>query len=227
MHPHEVFMKNIFKQKPLPRPMKLSVRLAPEHYSLVEQAANREGLQLSSFITMLLVRVHILPESCLKQIKRRPIPLFRELHSLLGTLNLIGGNCKQLASALPDTAGLRTTHASLIRAADAVTDALQGKPVPVNTNVYRLEGQLTAIGYSFNDIVRSVNMGRPQLIDLPEVLSSLTRSADTITATITGRPVGNPDMAYVRGLSVRAVSNVKAEMKKAAAKHTKPHKGKR
>ncbi|MDR3423729.1 MAG: DUF1778 domain-containing protein [Alphaproteobacteria bacterium] len=203
----------------------LTIRVDEEQKRLIEDAAEREGLQISSFILMLLVRVHILPESCLGKIKRRPVPFFNELHALIGTVNLVGGNCKQLALALPDTAGLRSTHASIMRAAEAVTDALQGKSIQVGVNLCKLDGELTHIGYAFNDIVRSVNMGKPQLSNLPAVLSAIARTADAITAAMTGRPAQNADMAYVKDLANLAREDVRANMKNAAKGHTKRQKG--
>jgi hypothetical protein len=62
----------------------LVVRVSEEQKALVVQAAEREGLQISSFIFRLLVRLHNLPESCLKRIKRRPMPFYNALHGLLG-----------------------------------------------------------------------------------------------------------------------------------------------
>lgn len=211
------------KNHPQPvRTSRLSVRLADDEYALVEAAANREGLQIASFIIMLLVRVHILPEKCLRKIKRRPVPLFNELHALYGTLNLIGGNFKQLNAAMPELPNVRGTHTCLMRAADTVSDALQGKAVPQNAAPAKLDHKLTAIGYSFNDIVRSVNMGRPQLGDLPEVLAAIKQTAYLITSLISGKPINSlaPRVAQTAAAKL-------SDMKTAATKQTKPHKGKK
>lgn len=213
-------MSNDKNQIQSARTSRLSVRLADDEYALVEAAANREGLQIASFIIMLLVRVHILPEKCLRKIKRRPVPLFNELHALYGTLNLIGGNFKQLNAAMPELPNVRETHTRLMRAADTVSDALQGKAVPPNAAPTKLDHKLTAIGYSFNDIVRSVNMGRPQLGNLPEVLAAIGQTADLIIAQISGKPTTIP-------VPVLSPMPIKTAMKKAAAKSTKPPKGKK
>jgi hypothetical protein len=191
-----------------------------EHYGLIEDAAEREGLEISSFIIMLLVRAHILPDSYLKKIRRRPIPFYNELHRLLGTINKIGGNCKQLAEALPHAAGLRSTHASINRAAEAVTDAIQGKPVTAQINLATFETKLTDQGYAFNDIVRSVNMGKPQLSGLRSVLASISATADAITVALTAEPI-----AYDPDVQKTATDEIRATMKKSAKASTKRQKG--
>jgi hypothetical protein len=187
MHPERIFIMN-HELKPIfkPRTARLSVRMATEHYDLVHEAAEREGLQISSFIIMLLVRFDILPESCLKRIKRRPVPFFNALHGLLGIVNKIGGNCKQLAVALPNTDGLIHTHDQIVLAAAAITDALQGRKIPEGVNLYRLQGDITQQGHVFNQIVKSVNAGNPSVNGLPAVLHSIARSAVTITAALNG-----------------------------------------
>jgi hypothetical protein len=208
------------KPKEEPRTEMVGVRLDSEQKKLVEDAAEREGLQISSFFIMLLVRAHILPSNCLKKIKRRPVLFFNELHQLIGTINKIGGNCKQLAEALPHTAGLRSTHASINRAAEAVTDAIQGKPVTAQINLATFETKLTDQGYAFNDIVRSVNMGKPQLSGLRAVLASISDTADAITVVLTAEPI-----ACEADESKAASGEIRATMKKSAKASTKRQKG--
>lgn len=166
----------------------IGVRVDAEQKQLIEKAAEREGLQVSSFIIMLLVRLRILPESCMKNLKRNAVPNFNDLHALFGTVNRIGGNFKQLSSAMPDISTLRPAHMNLLQSADAITDALQGKKIPENANLQKLDNDLTSIGYAFNDIVRSVNMGKPELSNLPAVLAAITRTSNAIIATLTGKP---------------------------------------
>jgi hypothetical protein len=175
---------------------RLSVRMTTEHYSLVEMAAEREGLQISSFVIMVLVRLHILPESCLMKIKRRPVPFFNALHGLLGVVNKIGGNCKQLAISFPNVEGLHQTHTKIIAAAAAITDALQGIAVPESVNLYRLQGDITQTGHVFNQIVKSVNTGNPNLSGLPYVLHAITRNAVAITATLNGEHVADEELPH-------------------------------
>jgi hypothetical protein len=167
----------------------LSIRVNAEQKALVVQAAEREGLQISSFIIMLLVRLRILPDRCLKKIKRCPVPHFNELHGLLGVVNKIGGNCKQLAVFYPDHAGLSRAHAQIIQAAAIITDALRGKKVPEGVNLYQLQGDLTREGYVFNQIVKSVNIGRPNLAGLQDALAAIGNGANAITAALSGLPV--------------------------------------
>ena len=162
----------------------LSIRMHDEDKALIVQAAEREGLQLSSFFIMLLVRLKILPESRMANIKRRPVMNYTALHGLLGAVNKIGGNCKQLAAAMPNMGGLEETHASLIRAAATITDSLKGKAIPASVNLYRLEGELTKVGYAFNQIVKSVNSGNPVLAGLPDTLAALRNKADAITVAL-------------------------------------------
>ena len=198
----------------------LSIRINAEHKVLVVQAAEREGLQLSSFIIMLLVRFHILPESCLKKIKRRPVPFFNALHGLLGVVNKIGGNCKQLADALPDHGGLHQAHAQIIQAAATLTDALQGKQLPETVNLYRLQGDITQQGYIFNQIVKSVNSGNPNLAGLPAVLHAIARSAEAITAALNGSPVTGSEVSIGQ-----APEDMLARMRQAATELTKRQAG--
>lgn len=198
----------------------LSIRINAEHKALVVQAAEREGLQLSSFIIMLLVRFHILPESCLKKIKRRPVPLFNALHGLLGVVNKIGGNCKQLAEAFPDQDGLCQTHARIIQAAAVLTDALHGKQIPEAVNLYRLQGDITQQGYIFNQIVKSVNFGKPNLTGLPAVLHAISRSAEAISVALNGSPVTGSAAS-----SGQAPEDILTKMRQAATEMTKRQAG--
>ena len=164
----------------------LSIRMDADQKAMVVQAAEREGLQISSFIIMLLVRCRILPESCLKRIKRRPVPLFNALHGLLGIVNKIGGSCKQLAVVYPDMTTLRQTQAKIIQTAVLLTDALQGKKIPEDINLYRMQGDLTQRGYVLNQIAKSVNSGRPSLEGLPAVLRGINQSACAVIAALNG-----------------------------------------
>ncbi|MDD3289153.1 MAG: hypothetical protein PHX43_09190 [Alphaproteobacteria bacterium] len=196
------------KPKRKSRSEMIGVRVDAEQKKLIDAAAEREGLQISSFIIMILVRVRILPDCCLKKLKRRPVPFFNELHGLLGTANLIGGNCKQLAVALPDVVGLRAARASINRAASAITDSLQGRAIPASVNLYKLDGALTDAGYNLNDIVRSVNMGKPELSELRATLAGIARAAEAITAALTGRQIQNTDVAYVKDLAKLAMEEM-------------------
>ena len=193
----------------------LSIRMYDEDKALIVQAAEREGLQLSSFFIMVLVRLKILPESRMAKIKRRPVEGYNVLHGLLGVVNKIGGNRKQLA-ALPDANGLGEAHASLIRAAAAITDCLKGKPIPASVNIYRLQEKLTNSGYALNQIVKSINIGRPDFNSLPETLAAVRDSADSITAALTGEPI--EDSATIRQ---KAQADIRISMKMAAQEITK------
>jgi hypothetical protein len=205
----EVLMAHRRKTKYVEKTKKLSVRLIPAYYELVKQAANNEGLQISSYIVMLLVRRHILPEICLKTIKRCPVQFFNELHELQGVINNIGGNCKQLLSAMPGVAGVKGALASLQGASDAVTDALFGKSIPAGVDLERYKAGLTTIGTAFNLIVRSVNMDRPELADLPEVLAAICGSTDDLASALRGTPGSNEDPTEA------ALEEMRANMRKA------------
>ncbi|MDD2324407.1 MAG: hypothetical protein PHW63_00120 [Alphaproteobacteria bacterium] len=160
------------------------VRVNAEQKALVVQAAEREGLQLSSFILMVLVRVRILPQSCLKALKRRPVACFTELHDLLGIVNKIGGNCKQLKSALPDVEGLAATHSQLIHAASVLTNALHGGRLPHGINLYHFQDELTKLGHGFNQAVKNVNMGRSDDRSLSSFLYAIERQAAKLSLAL-------------------------------------------
>jgi hypothetical protein len=213
-HSPEVVMARTNK-KTAPKSAKkfISVRVDEEQKTLVKQAAESEGLQLSSFIIMLLVRFHVLPELCLKKIKRRPVPFFNELHALLGVVNNIGGNCKQLLAAMPELSGVRGTQGSLQGVSEAVTDALFGKSLPADVDLERHQESFRKIGAAFNDIVRSVNKGRPELEDLPEVLSAIRDSADALASVLTGKPVMGGEMGYVKDLAKDTMETAMEEMR--------------
>jgi hypothetical protein len=204
-----------------PRAARLSVRMTKADYSLVDQAAENQGLEISSFIIMLLVRLHILPDSYLKRLKRRPVPLFTELHDLIGAVNKIAGNCKQLVAARPETPGLRSAQASLQRAAAAITDALHGKTIPVGVNLHEMLADLTEAGYVFNDIVRSINMGQPELSGLRSTLAEICKIATTIAVAFTGKSLHNADTAFVKDLAELAMEEMRANMRKAERKPAK------
>jgi len=197
------------------RTARLSVRMTQEDYGLVDQAAENQGLEISSFIIMLLVRLHILPDSCLKRLKRRPVPLFTELHDLIGAVNKIAGNCKQLATAMPETPGLRSTQSSLQRAAASITDAMQGKAIPVGVNLYEMLADLTEAGYVFNEIVKSVNMGKPELSGLRSTLAEICKITTSIAVAFTGKPSHNADTSYVKDLAELAMEEMRGNMRKA------------
>ena len=156
----------------------------------------------------------------MKKIKRRPVPFFTDMHKLLGTINKIGGNCKQLADALPHAAGLRSTHFCLNRAASTVTDAMHGKPMLGRVNLSKFEGELTDIGYAFNDIVRSVNMGKPQLSSLRAILARIADTADAITTALIGEPI-----AQDSNIPKLAADEIRTKMKKSAKASTKRQRG--
>lgn len=162
----------------------LSIRMKTAQKALIVQAAEREGLQLSSFILMVLVRVRILPQSCLKALKRRPVACFTELHDLLGIVNKIGGNCKQLKSALPDVEGLAATHSQLIHAASVLTDALHGGKLPHGINLYRFQDELTKLGHGFNQAVKNVNIGRADDRSLSSFLYAIERQAAKLSLAL-------------------------------------------
>jgi len=212
-------MTNDRISKDKPRASMIVVRVNDEQKALVVQAAEREGLQISSFIIMLLVRVRILPDSCLKRLKRRPVPFFNALHGLLGVVNKIGGNCKQLAVSFPDMDSLHQTHTQIVLAASAITDALQGKRVPEDVNLYRLQTDITQKGHDFNQIVKSVNAGKPNLAGLPVVLKAINDSADTITSALTNGLLENYET-----LTDRAMSEMRNNMNKAATGLTQSQK---
>lgn len=205
----------------------LSVRVNAEQKALVVQAAEREGLQVSSFIIMLLVRFRILPDSCLRKIKRCPVPHFNALHGLLGVVNKVGGNCKQLASVFPDAKGLSQTHAHIIEAAAVVTDALHGQKVPDRVDLYRLQGDMIREGHVFNRIVKSVNVGRPNLAGLPAALFAIHKTADRIIKEMTGELDKHMATPHARCASMkhaegqREKKDKKASLKTAALEHTK------
>ncbi len=201
----------------------IGVRVDAEQKQLIEQAADREGLQVSSFIIMLLVRLRILPDTCTKNLKRSPAPFFRDLHALSGTVNRIGGNFKQLSAALPNHTALRPAHASLLHASDAIADALHGKKIPKSTDLQKLDNNLTLIGFSLNDIARSVNAGKPELANLPAVLAAITKASNAIIIALTG----NPAPTITAPPSARPAPDRYALLKEAAKWQTKPRKGER
>ena len=187
----------------------LVIRVSDEQKALVEQAAEREGLQVSSFIIMLLVRFHVLPDICLETVKRRPVAFFTALHGLLGVVNKIGGNCKQLADAFPDVAGLHHAHAEIIAAAAAITDALHGKRMAQDVNLYRLQDEMTNTGHVFNQIVKSVNSGRPNLARLPDSIQAIAQNAAAVTIALNGtRPmkVGTGDMLSAMRMAAKELT---------------------
>jgi hypothetical protein len=198
----------------------IGVRVDWEQKEMVERAAEREGLQMSSFLIMLLVRCRILPESSLDKLKRKPMPFYNALHGLLGVVNNIGGNFKQLSNAMPDTVGLKAAHASIIRAASAITETMRGRPLPTVLNFYEFQGRLTGVGYELNEIVRSVNKGQPRLEGLPGVLGSICLIADEITAMLTGQPVEITDPIYRADLAELAMEEMRLIMQKASKQHT-------
>jgi len=203
------------------RTKKISVCLTPTQYNLVDEAANNEGLRLSSFMIMLLVRLHILPDSSLKKLKRRPVPFFNELHALLGAVNKIGGHCKQLAAVMPETKGLDEIHASLTRAAYAITDILRGKKIPAGVSLYRLQSDLTKAGQHFNDIVKSINTGNPDLSDLVPVLTHIHECAEAISAALTGQPIRQVDTH--EAIMEKAMDEMRLNMRKAEAQQAGPN----
>jgi hypothetical protein len=195
----------------------VNFRTFKEYKDLILQAAMNEGLQLSSFMTMLLVRCKILPEAAIARIKRRPVPFFTALHGLLGVVNKIGGNCKQLAAALPEIDGLHGTYSRLILSAAVITEKLQGYEMPEGVNLYRLQHSITSEGHRFNQIVKSVNIGQPNLADLPASLAAIRREADKITAALTGEPQETNSILADADIMEKAMEEMRANMRKAAA----------
>ncbi len=209
----------------------LGFRLDAEERTLVVEAADREGLGISGFIILLLIRAKVLPESCMKKLRRRPMPLYNALHELLGVVNKIGGNCKQLSRVVEDVDGLSEAHACLIQAAAIITDALLGVPVPDGVNLYRLQGNITEIGHRFNLIVKSVNTGRPNLVRLPETLSLIGKYADDISIALASNPIrpvikakNHPIAEKIEVPAKPALEDVRLNMKR-AAKRSNPPKG--
>ena len=171
------------KQKPSDTSF-LSIRMKTAQKALIVQAAEREGLQLSSFILIVVVRVRILPQSCIKTLKRRPVACFTELHDLLGIVNKIGGNCKQLKAVLPDVEGLAAAHGQLVRAASALTDALHGGRLPHGINLYHFQDELTKLGHGFNQAVKNVNIGRADDRSLSSFLYAIERQAAKLSLAL-------------------------------------------
>jgi hypothetical protein len=221
------------------RTLMIGVRVNEDQKACVEMAAEREGLRVSSYIITMLVRLKVLPEGSLRKLKRYPVPYYCTLHGLLGAVNTIGGNCKQLASILPDgdvCSGVHKTHARIIDAAAAITEALRGKAIPEDVNLYRLQADMSKLGRVFDRIVKSVNIGKPDLAGLPTTLAAITYAANTITAALTGqqgRGAALPDMKVPiarpvqteTDLRKKAVKKRLAGMWKMAAKHAKRRKG--
>lgn len=164
----------------------LSIRMKTAQKALIVEAAEREGLRVSSFIIMTFARLHILPNSCLKTLKHCPVPAFKELHGLLGVVNKISGNCQQLTYALSETPELHQAKVKLMLTAAALSDALRGNKVPEGINLHRFQAEMTEIGYAFNQIVKSVNAGKPQLEELPATLFAISKGAATITQALKG-----------------------------------------
>jgi hypothetical protein len=198
----------------------INFRTFKEYKDLIVQAAMNEGLQLSSFMTMLLVRCKILPEAAIARIKRRPVAFFTALHGLLGVVNKIGGNCKQLAAAMPQLDGLHSTHSRLILAAAVITEKLQGYEIPEGVNLYRLQQGITAEGHRFNQIVKSVNMGQPNLAGLPASLAAIRQEADKITAVLTGEPQETNSILADADILEKAMNEMRTNMRKAATEQT-------
>ena len=67
--------------------------------------------------------------------------------------------------------------------------------LPIEVNLYDHEDKLTAHGYAFNRIVKSVNRGRPDLTGLPEVLAALYATASGLAATLSGEAAVLPPVA--------------------------------
>ena len=63
-------------------------------------------------------------------------------------------------------------------------------------------------------------MGKPQLSDLPDVLAAIRDITDTLASALTGKPVVNGDMAYVKDIAREAMEEMRTSMRKAAATHT-------
>jgi len=181
---------NLPKEKS--RTLMIGVRVNAEQKASIEMAAEREGLQVSSFIITLLVSRKVLPDSCLRKLKRYPVPLYCALHGLLGVANSMGERCKQLTAALPNSevcAELNQTHTHIIEATAAIADALRGKATPEGVNLYRLQTDIAKLGQKFNRLVKSVNIGKPDLSGLSATLAAIANAADTITAALTGQTV--------------------------------------
>jgi hypothetical protein len=110
---------------------------------------------------------------------------------------------------MPDSEGLHETHFQIVQAAATLIDALQGKHILKDINLYRLQSEIAPIGYVFNRIVKSVNMGKPDLTELPPTLDAITHSANTIIATLNGQPVLSDEE-----LLERAMDEMRANMHK-------------
>jgi len=180
------------------RSEKITLRLSPTNKARVVEYATNQGLGVASCLVMLLVKVGALPASCIRKVKRAPVKLYVELHSLLGELNKIGGNCKQLGATYPDLHEINHIYDHIALACFVITEKLQGQPVPEGVNLYALQKRLVTEGRIFNQIVKSVNCGKPCLVGLEACLNALCLEADRITAAMTGQPYeNNPLLAEV------------------------------
>lgn len=164
----------------------VTFRTLPEYKAMIMKAAARYGLQLSSYMTMLLVRDEAIPNEAMEGIKRCPAKSFAGLYKLLTAINRIGINCKQLAAVMPDVDGLHKTHQRIMLTASIITDKLYGESVPESVRLDELLQGVDNIGKKFNAIVRSVNMKRPQLADLPETLIAIRASANFVITALNG-----------------------------------------
>jgi hypothetical protein len=217
----------------------IGFRVSDERREILEKAAERAGLRIGSYIIKLFIEWKIFPDKGRKNLKRRPVPSYKALHDMLGVVNKIGGNCKQLSVAMPDTNGLIQTQAYLIRAAAVLTYALHGKKIPDEVNLYELHEAITRDGYGFNQIVKSVNMRKPNLTGLPSTLAAIRASADAIIEAMSGEPLKNADgqapvddiiMGEDEGaveqdrMMELAMEEMRMNMRKAASEHLSPNK---
>jgi hypothetical protein len=68
-----------------------------------------------------------------------------------------------------------------------------------------LHEDITAEGYAFNQLVKSVNTGKPpDFAVICGALKCISTSTENITAALTSQPAQNPDKVYVRDLAEQA-----------------------
>ena len=167
----------------------IGIRLSDDEKKLVEEVAERDGLEVSALVVMMFVRLGILPESSLRKVRHRPVEPYNALYWLLGTICKAQDNCKKLATALPDTEGLGRVYACFTGASKSVIRALRGRKIRKGVDLYHLQADLAKLDDRLNHIVKSIKTGRPDLTRLPDTLSKISHAADAITTALTGPSV--------------------------------------
>ena len=192
----------------------IGFRLDDADRMLVIKAAEREGLQLSSFFLFLLVRCGILPKSRLMKLKRLMVANYKPLHRLLMVVNNIAGLCKQLVGKVENDEGLEATQIALVRAAASITDCLKGKPVADIERIIRIKAFLTINGQALNQAVKAVHSGKNYITGLTEFLVVIRLTANSIAHDL-------GDGSESETLTDMAMAEMRANMRKAADETTK------